>query len=92
MVEGVKRPNYVHLTVTCTTGAEDRHLETDVPSMKSSLVPVDVWKYFEEPLLRFLQFSCDITALVTQLQLWHFHWLMPVRPFSDLHLQVPCVV
>jgi hypothetical protein len=30
-----------------------------------------------------------LMGLVTQLQLWHSHWLVPVRSVSDLHLQVP---
>lgn len=60
-------------------------LETVVPSS----IQLIAMKYFEDPLLGQIQFSCYITSassrLFAQLQLWHLHWQVWVQSVADLH-------
>lgn len=77
IVKGIKRPNHVRLVVTRTIVAEDRHLETDVPST-SSMAPVHRLEVIRGTsvgisaiLVRYrMSFFMDLD---TQLQLWHLH-------------------
>jgi len=94
IVKGIKRPNHVRLVVTRKIVAQVRHLETDVPSTRSSRAPIDRLEVIRgtsvgiPPILMRYRMSFFM-YLVTQLQLWHLHLPMPVRSASDLHLQVP---
>jgi hypothetical protein len=84
IVKGIKRPNHVRLAVTCTVVAEDRHLETDVPSTRSSMAPIDRLEVIRGTSVEIPPFlvryrTSFFMDLVTQLQLWHLHFQMPVR-------------
>jgi len=56
-----------------------------------------VAKYFEDPRSRQPPFPVRCggslsTALVSQMQLCHLHWLLSVKSLGDLHSQAPYVL
>lgn len=84
----------MRLVVTRKIVAEDRHLETDVPSTRSSRASIDRLEVIRgtsvgiPPILLRYQMSFFM-YLVTQLQLWRLHLPTPVRSASDLRSQAP---
>jgi hypothetical protein len=91
-----KKPHSLRVDVAICKIAcvEDESLETDVPSGSSCIDAVDRHEVLRGPSVRvvgiLIRYRVSFsTALVQQLQLWHFHWLVSIQSMSDLRSQVP---
>jgi hypothetical protein len=86
-------PQRVDVATGKTGSVEDDRLEADMRSASSGVDATDRHEVLRglsvEIIQIFVRYRMSFsTALVPQLQLWHFHWLVSVQSVGDLHLRV----
>jgi len=93
VAQGIRWSNHWWLVAVHKIGVQDDCLETEVRSARSGAEPIDLQQVLQGPSV----FSVAIvvryrasfsSALLTQLKLWHLHWLVQSTGEQYSQLQV----